>query len=121
MDAALNESATVSGSVSVPPAPVGEKFDLTVKVNGYAAQVTIESLADYLAYPLSDTGNAQNQQYIAFLNANQKRTFRGLPYGMYRVRIAFEGPSAVPLEARLVVQDVELYQDTILEYTAPTN
>lgn len=121
MDKALNESAPVPQSITVPLAPVGQKFDLTVEVSGYSAQVTVESLADYLAYPLSSTGNAQNQQYIAFLNANQKKTFKDLPYGMWRVRVAFEGPSSIPLERRLVVQDIELYQDTHLEYTAPTN
>ena len=97
MDAALNESSrSASASISIPEAPVGQEFKLTVKVNGYSAQATVESLADYLSYPLSDNGNSQNPQYVAFLNANQKKTFSGLPYGMYRVRVRSTGRPAFP-------------------------
>lgn len=121
MDLALNESGdTASGSVTVPPAPVGQEFDLRIEVSGsYGAQVTIQSLADYLSYPMNSSGNSQNPTYVAYLNSHGNKTWKKLPYGMYRVRVVFNGPSGLPLDARSVVEDIELYQNTPRTYQAP--
>jgi hypothetical protein len=120
MDAALNESGDVSALITIPPAPVGEKFDLTIELSGaYAAQVTVESLADYLSYPYSDSGNSQNLQYVAYLSRNGKRTWKDLPYGMYRIRIVFDGPAGASLDARSVIEVIELFQATTRTYDAP--
>lgn len=121
MDAALNESGdSATATIAVPPAPVGEDFDLRIEIDGpYGAQVTIESLADYLSYPMSDAGNAQNPRYVEYLGSNGNRTWRGLPYGMYRIRIVFDGPAGASLDARSVIEDIELFQNTTREYSAP--
>jgi type II secretory pathway pseudopilin PulG len=120
MDVALNESGSAAADILIPAAPVGETFDLAIKVNGYGAQVTVESLAGYLSYPLQSVGS-QNEEYVLLLNSGQKRTTKDMPYGWYRVTVAFEGPTSVALERRILVQDIELFRNTTLEYTAPTS